>query len=238
MSLADLKLEDDVEVTETDSVGSSFSVLDSGVYELLIETAHLMESQSGATGLVLNAKVGNNHFSETFWIKSGKAKGCKPYYVNKNTGKKVPLIGYTMANHLTLLTVNKPIHEVSTQEKMIKQYDYEQKKEIPVKVEMLTELCGRTVTAGILKQIVDKTAKSDSGTYEPTGETKEVNVVDKLFNSSSNLTVKEIQSKVETPEFIETWKSKWAGKTRDRSTKTSTSPTPSTLAKAAPSPFA
>jgi len=238
MSLANLKLDDDVDVTESDSVGSNFSVLESGVYELLIESVHLTESQGGATGLVLNAKANDRHYSETFWIKSGRAKGCIPYYINKKTGKKIPLPGYTMANHLTLLTVNKPIHEVSTQEKMIKQYDYELKKEVPVKVEMLTELCGKTILAGIIKQIVDKSIKTDSGAYEPTGETREENVVDQLFNSSSELSVKEIQSKVDTPEFIEKWKSKWSGKTRDRSTKNSLSPTPSTLAPAAPSPFA
>jgi hypothetical protein len=68
----------------------------------------------------------------------------------------------------------------------------------------------------LMKQTVDKTAKSPSGEYVPTGETKEENEIDKLFQASTRRTTAEIRAGAETGVFIDSWKAKWEGKVKNK----------------------
>ena len=216
--LANLTTDASIE-DEKDTVGGG-GVLESGLYNATVTLAYLSTAASGATGLVLQFKTEDDKvIRSTQWVVSGTAKGCKNYY--ERDGKKNYLPGFLLANSLAKLATGKEISELDTDEKVINVYNAEAKAEVPTKVPMLTELLGKSITIGLLKQIADKNAKGDDGQYHPTGETREENEIDKFFHAESKLTTTEIKAGALTPVFIETWSTKWTDVTRDRSTKTS-----------------
>lgn len=204
---------------EKDSVGGGF-VLDSNVYNFTIKLAYLQKAASDAMALVVHLTTEDNKdVRQQFWMTSGKEKGCKNYFVDKK-GEKQYLPGFNMANSLCLLTVGKEISQMETETKVVNLYSSEAKAEVPTNVEMLTELLGKQVLGGLIKQVVDKTAKDAAGNYQPTGETREENELDKLFRERDGKTTAEILAQAPEAVFIETWKKKWVGQVKDKSTKT------------------
>ena len=204
---------------EKDSVGGGF-VLDSNVYNFTIKLAYLQKAASDALALVVHLTTEDNKdVRQQFWMTSGKEKGCKNYFVDKK-GEKQYLPGFNMANSLCLLTVGKEISQMETETKVVNLYSSEAKAEVPTNVEMLTDLLGKQVLGGLIKQVVDKTAKDAAGNYQPTGETREENELDKLFRERDGKTTAEILAQAPEAVFIETWKKKWVGQVKDKSTKT------------------
>ncbi len=200
---------------EKDSVGSG-GVQESGLYPSTISLAYLTKSAGGAVGLVLHAKTdAGRDVRQTLWMTSGTAKGAKNFYEDKN-GEKHYLPGFNLANSLALLTTGKEISALDTETKVVNVYSPEAKAEIPTKVEVPVELLGQEIVIGLIKQTVDKTVKSDDGTYVPTGETREENEIDKFFRSRDRMTTAEIRAKAEAATFIDTWNDKWGGKVRDK----------------------
>lgn len=201
---------------EKDSVGG-FSVMDSAIYPSKVALAYLNVATSGAMGLVVNFKTEDDkEIRQTLWMTSGKEKGCLNYYVD-GKGEKHYLPGFNIANSLCLLTVGKEVSAMETEEKTIKVYNSEAKAEVPTKVQMLTELLDKDILVGLLKVIEDKTVKNPTtNIYEPTGETREVNEVDKLFRARDKMTTAEIRAKATEPAFYETWDKKWTGQVRNK----------------------
>lgn len=200
---------------EKDSLGGN-AVLDSGLYTSTVSVAYVTKASSGALGLVLHLKTedGREH-RETLWMTSGTAKGGKNYY--EKDGEKNYLPGFIAANHLALLTTGKEISELETEVKVVNAYSPEAKAEVPTKVDMLTDLLGKEVIVGIIKETVDKTVKTDDGLYVPNGETRDQAIIDKLFRVRDRMTVAEIRSQAEEAGFIDRWKSKYEGTVRNRS---------------------
>ena len=204
---------------EKDSVGGGF-VLDSNLYNFTVKLAYLQKAASDALALVVHLTTEDGKdVRQQFWMTSGKEKGCKNYFVDKK-GEKQYLPGFNMANSLCLLTVGKEISQMEPETKVVNLYSSEAKAEVPTNVEMLTELLGKQVLGGLIKQIVDKTAKDAAGNYQPTGETREENELDKLFRERDGKTTAEILAQAPEAVFIETWKKKWVGQVKDKSTKT------------------
>lgn len=215
--LKNLKSDSSIE-SEKDSLGGG--VVESGIYLLTINTAYLNKADSGALALVLNMSTEDGReIRQSLWMTSGTAKGGNNYYIDKN-GNKQYLPGFNMANSLCLLIVGKEISDLDTEKKVINVYSSSAKAEVPTQVDMLMDLLGKTIQAGIIKQIVDKTQKTDAGTYVPTGETREENEIDKLFRASDSKTTSEIRAQADSATFIESWRTKWTGKTKDKSSKT------------------
>jgi hypothetical protein len=80
------------------------------------------------------------------------------------------------------------------------------------------DLMNQEVIVGLFKQVVDKTKKNETtGAYEPTGETREENEIDKFFHASDRMTTAEIKAAANEAVFANTWESKWTGKTREKS---------------------
>lgn len=74
-----------------------------------------------------------------------------------------------------------------------------------------------SITLGIVKSVVDKTKKNEqTGLYEPTGETREENSIDKVFHTETKKTVSEFTTKAEKAEFYDMWLKKNKGQTRMR----------------------
>lgn len=210
-------LSTDASVTEEkDSVGSS-GPLDSGLYNATVSLAYVVKSQGGALGLKLVLKTdAGREIRQTLWMTSGTAKGCKNYY--EKDGEKFYLPGFNHANSLALLTCGKEISSVDTETKVVNEYSPEAKAEVPTKVEMLMDLLGKEIIVGLIRQTVDKTKKNDAtGIYEPTGETRDENEIDKLFRARDRMTTAEIRAQAETAAFIDTWDAKNTGKTRVKS---------------------
>ena len=200
---------------ERDSIGGS-GPLDSGLYMLKIALAYINKAASGALGLVLQFKTEDNKdVRQTLWMSSGTAKGCKNYYEDKN-GEKQYLPGFIHANAICLLTVGKEISAMETETKVINLYSAEAKAEVPTKVEMVMDLIGQEVLAGIIKQTVDKTVKNEAGVYVATGETRDENEIDKIFRAKDRMTTAEIRSQATEATFADSWEQKWTGKVKDR----------------------
>jgi hypothetical protein len=205
---------DNAIANETDSLGG-FTVLDSGVYPSLIAKAFLsVSAKSGARAFNLHVKTSKGMLSQQFWVTSGKDKGYKNYYIDKRSGDKKYLPGFNMANAVCLLTIGKELSDLTAVEGVEEIYGQKEK------VVLLPELAAQNVTLGVVKQIVDKT-KYNEGTkeYEPTGETRQQNEVDKVFKHGSNLTTTEIRAGIDVPKFHEDWAAKWNGAVVDKSTK-------------------
>lgn len=215
--LKQIKTDDSIQ-TEKDSVGGG-GLLNSGVYNFTIQNAYVIKADSEAIGVVVNLETEDKkRLKQTFWITSGKAKGGLNTYTDKK-GETHYLPGFVMANALTLLTVGQEINELDTESKTISIYNYEAKGEVPTKVDMIMDLVGKQITAGVIKQTVDKTAKNDAGAYAPTGETREENEIDKFFRTSDKMTTAEIRAKAETATFVTTWTEKWTDKVKDKTSK-------------------
>ena len=217
MSLLSSLSTDAAIATEKDSVGGSGGPLESGLYNATVAMAHINKSAGGALGLVLTLKTADGkEVRQTLWMTSGTAKGCKNYYEDKQ-GAKQYLPGFTHANALCLLTVGKEISQLDTETKVINLYSYEAKAEVPTKVEVVMDLLGQEIIVGLIKQTVDKTQKDENtGMYVATGETRDENEIDKFFRAKDRMTTAEIRAQAEEAVFINSWETKWSGKTKDR----------------------
>lgn len=205
---------------EKDSVGGGF-VLDSGLYPAKVTLAYLSKSDGGALALNLHLQTeAGKDIRQQLWMSSGTAKGGHNYYIDRN-GDKQYLPGFLHANSLALLTVGKEISQLETETKVVNVYSKAASAEVPTNVEMITELLGQDIIVGLIKQIVDKTQKNEAtGEYVPTGETREENELDKLFRARDSKTTAEIKAQAPEAVFIHTWKKKWDGQVKDKSTKT------------------
>lgn len=216
MSLLSTLKSDASIANERDSLGGS-RVLDTNVYKFKVQHAYATKSSGGAVGLAVNLKgEAGQELRQTFWMTSGTAKGCKNFYEDKN-GEKQYLPGFILANSLCLLTVGQEISSLDTETKVIPLYNADAKAEVPTKVDMIMDLIGKEILAAVVRQTVDKTKKNDAtGVYEPTGETREENEIEKFFRERDRMTTAEIRAQAETASFIDTWITKNAGVVRNK----------------------
>lgn len=208
---------------ETDTLGGG-GPLDSDIYEFNIDMAYVIKSKGGATAIVLDLTTGKKELKQTLWVSSGDAKGNKNYYEN-DAGEKNYLPGFNLAESLCLLTVAKPLSEMVDEEKLVNIYDYDQKKDVPTKVPVLTELLNQKVYGAVFRQTVDKKKNDGNGNYVATGETREENELVKFFRIKDKMTTAEVRAAASEAAFFDSWKEKFANTVRDRSTKNATSGT-------------
>ena len=228
MSLLSSLTTDNEIADEKDSVGGGATIFESAIYKMTVALAYLQKSRGGAMGMFLTLKdEQGRELKQALYLTGGDAKGNKNYYEDKD-GNKQYLPGFNMANSLAMLTTGQEISKLGTESKAISLYNFEAKAEVVTKVECVTDIMGKEVYVGVLKQLVDKNKKNDAtGEYEPTGETREENEIDKFFcaiDGYEKLTSAELKAKKTDPSvqpaFFDTWTNKWAGKVRDKSGKT------------------
>lgn len=194
---------------EKDVLGGG-GVLDTNVYPMKVKVAYFTSAASGAVAINLQGDVDGKEVRQQFWVLSGNDKGNKNTYTKD--GKEYYLPSFLTANSLALLTVGKELSQLDVEKKVIKLYDFDAKEERPTEVDVLVELTGQLIQAGIQKQTVDKNEKGDDGKYYPTGETREINEIVKFFRYDDGLTVPEIEKGVTEAKFKDDWVAKWAGK--------------------------
>lgn len=190
--------------TEKDTLGGSkFTAWESGVYDTVIDLAYAEESKGGAMGIVFVFKTQDGkELKQTIYVTSGKEKGQLNYYVDKNGTKKY-LPGFMQVNDICLLTTGEELSDLETETKVLSLYDFNMKKEVPTKREVLIDLMGKEITLGVTKIIEDK--------YNAPGETRTVNDIAKVFRFSDKQTANEIRSEATVAEFYEAWKEKNTG---------------------------
>lgn len=175
---------------ETNDRLGGFNIRETNVYPATIKVAYAGQSQGGAKNVTVVVTLPDGEYNETVYVTNKQGEN---WFLNPNDRtKKVPLPGFTTIDDICLVTTGNPLSAQPTEEKVVKVYDYDEKKELPKSVQVLTELTGKTVLLGIVKETVDKNAKNDStGEYEPTGETRDQNVISKVFHDPSKVTVVE-----------------------------------------------
>lgn len=192
-----------------------FSPLETDIYVGKIKALYAGESSGGAMSVSLIAEMGGKEYRETFYVTNKKKENF--FYNKDDKTKKVPLPGFTIVDDICLITTGKPLAEQESEDKVINVYDPEQKKELPKTVPMLTGVIGQNIALGILKQLENKSTKQGDE-YVPTADTREVNVVDKVFHPEVKLTVAEARNGQEQPKFWDAWVDRNKGQTRDKRT--------------------
>lgn len=195
--------------------GGSFDPVSSGVYDCTIKLAYVGSSQSSkATCINVVAVADGKEVREQVWVTNRNGEN---FYADKeDKSKRNPLPGFTLINDLCLLTTGQPLSDQDAETKVVKLYDFNERKEVPTEVQCLTALHGQPVKLGILRQIVNKQKKDANGVYKDTNETRTENVIDKVFHAETARTVQEYMHEVETPEFMTAWAERNTGKDRNR----------------------
>lgn len=199
-----------IQTKEEDVLGGSRTV-PSNVYPAGIKLAYLDAAASGAIcvvfdfAMLVNGKERNH--KETIYISN---KNKEFTYKDKQSGEDKPLPGFVTVDSICKAVTGKSITELSTEKKMVKVYDYDQKAEVPQEKEVLMDLIRGKLELGIIETIVDKNVKTDNG-YVPSGETREQNELSKVFNEDG-LTQLEKESGATEAKFKAAWLEQYAGK--------------------------
>ena len=202
------------ETVEEDRLGGA-SLLDSDVYLMTVKGAYFDESAGGAMCMVLalETETGKQH-RETVYFTN---KAGETYYVDKNDPKKTHYLpGYLILDSLCMLVNETPLLEQNTEVKQVKIYDRELGKEIPQNRDVCVDMLNQQVKVAILRQTVNKQVKNAAGTYVPTAETREENVIAKYFHAETDQTYGEATQGIEGGVFMAEWLKKYQGVTLDK----------------------
>src|SRR5690606_23219041 len=122
-----------------------FQTLDSGIYLATIKALYGGQSASGAVSVTLIADIDGQEFRETFWVSNRKGEN---WFINKTSGKKSPLPGFTLVDELCLIATEKPLAEQEIEDKVINIYNYDEGRMVPTSVPMFVECLGKEVALG------------------------------------------------------------------------------------------
>ena len=210
-SLSGVQSDASINAVEEDSTGPSY-IIDSGVYDAVIDMAYIMKSQSSkALGLNLKLKTREGTMiTERIWFTN---KNGQTYYTRE--GQNIALPGFAQLNALSNLVAGKNFLDLAdqVQEKQVMIYNRDQGKEVATPSEVVVPLIGRKVKIGVIRAYED-IGDANNG-YAPSGYSREVNSVDKFFDAEKGRTHGELVESKDAA-FIEKWKAKNAGITRDR----------------------
>jgi hypothetical protein len=197
---------------EKDTLGGRV-LLPTGVYEAIIDVVYLTKSAGGANAFNLVLDIGGRKVRDTIYVTN--KQGGVTY---TKDGKKYPLPGYSVCNALAKLVAGKEIPQLEFEKKLVKIYNYDQKKEVPTEVDVAVELVGQPTKVGIELHRENKNAKDQAGNYVPTSEIREFNTITRVFHAQSNQTASEYNAQAPA-EFMEMWSKEFTGKVIDKTAK-------------------
>ena len=230
--MSEWELPKGVETQSIERVGGGFA-WESGVYDATVKMVYLNQSASEAVSLnvILENSTGKE-LKESFWIKSGKAKGNKTYYTKD--GKDFPLPGYSIANSMCVAITGESLPKCmdTAEKKTINIYNPELKKEAPTERPVLMSLVNKPIKVAVHQVVEDKQAKDASGNYVPTGDSRTVNEC-KFFGNSEGKTAEEITTKADAVKF-DKWAKKNTGSVIDKTTKSKGSNSAASIMGSAP----
>lgn len=211
---------DNLEQSE-DRLGGGVQAVATDVYEVVIKNMYAGASEGGAQNVTVIADVGGKEVRETVYIT--KKTGEHYYYAKDDTSKskKLPLPGFSLINDICLLTTGNDLSDQETAEKVVKIYNFQERKEVPTPVPVLVNTIGKRVLLGISRVIEPTTRADDSGKrvpqYDDNGALKKrtINTINKAYDHSTRRTVNEVIQGIEKPEFIDAWLERFKGKDDD-----------------------
>ncbi len=213
------KLKVDKGAQEQEERLSTGSRRPSDVYDFNIEMVYLTAADSGAIAANLVLKDDKGEYRETIYISN---KNGENFYYKKDkdgnlTDEKILLPGYQLLNSIALLTVEKEFDELESEEKVVRLYDFEERKELPKTVEHLPELVGQPIKVAIIDILENKNAKNDAtNKYEATAETREINQIEFVAHQESGATVTELRQDKEPGSLMAAWLERNKGKQKDK----------------------
>jgi len=187
-----------------------FAPLETDIYLAKIKVAYALKSSGGAQGVSIVADIDGREYRETLWVSNKKGEN---FWMNDD--KKVALPGFTVMDDMCLVTCDMPLKDMEAEEKMINIWSYEEKKEVPTAVPVLTEMLGKEVYLGIWNNLENKSEKGDDGNYHDIADTRVTNTIDKVFHHPSKMTVVEATNGKD-PEFFDKWQERNKGQQRDK----------------------
>lgn len=178
------------EKVEDDFLGGG-GALESDIYTATIKTAYIGKAQSSdARNVTLLLDVNGREVRQQIWVSN---RNGDVTYKDKKTGDPKNLPGFNQVNSLCMLVCSKEMGEMAVEELTVKLYDHDAKKELPQAVDCFSELHGEKIQIALQKQTVDKTAlDQNSGTYLPTGETRDINEIVKFFPEDKLVTISDV----------------------------------------------
>ena len=201
---------------QSDYMGG-YGTLETGLYDFTIEMMYVDESVGGAAAVHFDfVSQQNERFSTIQYVTGGRAKKQRNYYMDKDN-KKQYLPGFNLVNNLCQLALGKDLSEIDEVIKTLELYDFKTRSKVAQKKEVLEEMNGQSITIGIIKQIVNKSVKNDDGSYSKINDTKEENVIGKIFQADTGLTKSELDDEVTEPDTKAKWDKTNTGKTKDKS---------------------
>jgi hypothetical protein len=202
---------------EKDVLGGR-SLLPTGVYEGTLDVVYITKSPGGATAFNLVVDIGGKKVRDQIYV-TNRAGGV----TYTKDGKKFPLPGYSLMNALAKLTAGKEIPQLEFEKKLVKIYNFDQRKEVPTEVEVAVELVGQPVKLGIEQHRENKNAKDQAGNYVPTAEIREFNTITRVFHAQTGQTASEYNAQAPA-EFLALWAKEFEGKVIDKTAKGSVAP--------------
>ena len=196
---------------EEDVLGGGFTV-PTNVYPAIVKLAYVDKSAKGAINVVFDFAIlvngkERNH-KETIYISNAAGSFT---YKDKKTGEDKPMPGFVTVDTICKAITGKSITQMTTEKKLVKIYDYTQKAEVPQEKEVLMDLVRGKLELGIQELTVDKTVKSDTGEYVPTGETRDINELSKVF-TEDGMTLVEKETGATEAKFKAAWIKQYADK--------------------------
>ena len=172
---------------------------DTGVYDAVIKLCYLSLAGTGSTMLNTVYKIGNSEVSlkAEYLYKDPKVQ----YYIDKKTGAKKQNIGIAKLNELHTVATGVPLKDATIEDKVIKVWDYDLKKEAPVKRQVITSLTGAKVKLAL--QEIRENKYSD-----PTQEAF-LNEVVKVLHADTGATLAEKNAGKDA-----TWADNWEAKNK------------------------
>lgn len=200
---------------ETQDRLGGYQPFETDIYTGPIKMAYSGQSTGGARSVMLIAEFGGREYRETIYVTNKQGQN---WFANKDDPKKkVPLPGFTVIDDICLVVTGAPLAEQEVEEKIVKIYDPEAKKELPKSVPVLTALIGQTVSLGIVKLLENKNQKVGND-YVPTADTRLSNTIEKVFHTETRMTVAEARNGAESAGFWGAWLERNKGQVRDKRT--------------------
>ncbi|UZV39843.1 ssDNA binding protein [Xanthomonas virus PB119] len=193
-----------------DRLGGS-GPLPTSIYTGIIKQFYGIKSDGGASGVVFILDVNGREYRETIYCTNRKGEN---FY--KKDGKSYQLPGFITANDIALCAVGQQLNELDWEEKQVKVYDYDQKKEVPKAVEVAVDMIGKEVTVAIVNVLKNKQEKNAQGEYVDIADERTENNIEKVFDTESKRTVREAIDGKEEAAFHDEWLKKNDGVQRDK----------------------
>lgn len=187
--------------------------VDANIYEATIKAAFAGQSKGGASSVTVELLLSNGKtYKETVYVTN--RNGENTYNSNGVIGY---LPGFLLINDLAVFATGKDLFDLEStiEERIVKLYDSEVKKEVSKPVPMIMGLIDCKVLVAIDEIRENKTKADSSGKYVPTNESRTVNSLVKVFDLNSKHTAVELNEGKDAT-YHDSWLADHFGKVNDK----------------------